>query len=612
MPTNTSNEYYDFIKDKISNLKKQYQFLRDKSDDYVFSALCIKNSIYKNPEHLLSESELSSFIVDGSHDGGVDFMLPDPNNEGTDDYIIGQAKYYTTITTDIAKNAIHKMIDFYLNMRSNYYGNTREDVIHRFLSLEGNVGDESKVKFMLFTSAKKNHIQDRVLQKILTDRLGNTGYELFVYFAEDVAEEIKEAESRRPDVEDGKLELDEANNVLRFSGDAAAVVNISAKSLKTLYAQHNKNLLAKNLRYFIKGKSDVNTDIKNTIANSPDSFWYKNNGITIVCESFRVDGRELKLKRFSIVNGGQTTYLIFKNGPDNNTDDFFITCKVISIQGTSEDERSQFVLDIAKATNSQKPIKPSDLKANAPEQIRFANNMKEVGIFYNTKRGDAIPSQYKDGYKNSEISKVGKLSLAGIFQIPGTSRNKPSSFYDEKYYGPTFRKNQKLVSGYIRDLLYVDYYFDKYFLAKFDRTHRDDPILPFAHNSRTICISFVALGARIILNDIPNFGVIIQHVAEEGFYENYLYPKLKDYDHLPYIIKPEVFNGDKDILDDYLFKLFSTIIKEGFKSYESAHEYDQTLNATNYLKRDASYFKILKKSWTDLKESFDNNRGLFV
>ena len=45
------------------------------------------------------------------------------------------------------------------------------------------------------------------------------------------------------------------------------------------------------------------------------SFWLKNNGITIVCGDFEIDGREVKLRDFSIINGGQTTYRDFPGGP---------------------------------------------------------------------------------------------------------------------------------------------------------------------------------------------------------------------------------------------------------------------------------------------------------
>ena len=96
----------------------------------------------------------------------------------------------------------------------------------------------------------------------------------------------------------GSLRLDEKGNCLEY-GDDAVIVNISANSLKNLYATHLNNLLSMNLRFFTK-KQDIDSEIKSTMANSPAEFWYKNNGITIICEDYDVDGRELKLKNFSM------------------------------------------------------------------------------------------------------------------------------------------------------------------------------------------------------------------------------------------------------------------------------------------------------------------------
>ena len=323
MPSTTDS--YIFIQQKVSAIKSQYPFLRTKSDDYAFSAVCIKNSIYKNPALHLAEDTLRSAIVDGSYDGGADFILLDPNNSEASDLIIGQAKYLSDISTEIAKNAVNKMVDFFLNMKSANYRNIREEIIRRFTTLNAEVGDESKIKFVLYTSASKNSIRLSTLEKVIKERLDEEEkFELQVFFGNDVEDEIKAAESRRPCVEDGKLIIDLASNVLKYGENEAAVVNISAMSLKKLYARHGTNLLAKNLRYFIKGKSDVNTEVRNTIRNCPETFWYKNNGITIVCEEFRVDSKELKLKNFSIVNGGQTTTLIFKSDLDESMADFFV------------------------------------------------------------------------------------------------------------------------------------------------------------------------------------------------------------------------------------------------------------------------------------------------
>ena len=99
---------YDQILGKIHSLKEYYPSLRNKPNDYVFSALCVKANFYKNPALELRDSDINEIIVDGQYDGGVDFLLSDPNSEESD-LVIGQSKFYQAITRDDVQNALLKM-----------------------------------------------------------------------------------------------------------------------------------------------------------------------------------------------------------------------------------------------------------------------------------------------------------------------------------------------------------------------------------------------------------------------------------------------------------------------------------------------------------------------
>jgi hypothetical protein len=303
---------YEIIQNKIETLKKDSPFYRNLSDDKVFSILCVKSNFYKNPSYKFSEEDVKNILVDSTGDGGVDMLLSDPNNSETSDLIICQSKHYKTISFDQVCNAVHKMVSFYIDMDSGNFHVVNPRVQTRFHTLNAEVGDDSKVHFVFYTSAPKNSIRKDRLDKIIKERLKNTNrYLLDIYFDKDIVEEIKEAESRRPFVEHGTLFIDRKENYLEY-GENSAILNISAFSLKRLYSEYNTNLLSRNLRYYIR-KVDIDSEINRTIKEDSDSFWYKNNGITIICDSFLIDGIQLKMTNFSIVNGGQTTTLISKN-----------------------------------------------------------------------------------------------------------------------------------------------------------------------------------------------------------------------------------------------------------------------------------------------------------
>lgn len=602
---------YDFIVEKINAMKNQYPSLRNKSDDYVFSALCLKSNFYKNPALIFNEEIIKDAVVDGKGDGGVDILFSDPNSE-TADMIICQSKFYNNIQFDDVANAIHKMIDFYKTMEKGNYESVNPKVQKRFLDLNSEIGEESKVYFVFYTSSPKNSIRNDRLFKIFNENFKDVNnVELVIYFGKDIEEEIKEAESRRPYVERGKLKIDRPRNILEY-GDQAIIVNVSAFSLKELYSQHNTNLLSRNLRYYIR-KKDIDTEINNTIEYESDSFWFKNNGITIICEDFEVSGNELKLSNFSIVNGGQTTTLINKNKLINKEYDFYLPCKVIMIEGETEDEKNKFSLAISKATNSQKAIKPIDLKANAPEQVRFSNSMREVGVFYQTKRGEEIPKRFKEEYLNSDLAEIGKLCLSGIFQLPATSRSKPSTLYQDKYYNFIFDTNQKAISMISKDLLYVDYYFRKVFLSRFDKKYNGQSVISFAHNSRTLCLAFVSLASRYSNNQINEIDLIakLNVIYHDKYYDNYLYDFFRELNGFNRVFNQEAIAREKDKLEDSLFNLFEKLILEGVKLFSIAKIQDSSLNETNYLKNDRTYFQILAFCWNDLKTVIKDNSKIF-
>lgn len=367
-------------------------------------------------------------------------------------------------------------------------------------------------------------------------------------------------------------------------------------------------MLARNLRYHIAGR-EIDKAIADTINTDPESFWLKNNGLTIICDDFEIDGKEVKLRNFSIVNGGQTTYMLHKSTSINSDHDLFLPCKIIRIMGDTEDKKNAFSLSIAKATNSQKAIKSVDLKANSPEQVRFAQEMRQQGVFYQTKRGESVPSQYRNPYLNTDLVEIGKLCLSGIFQLPGKSRNKPSSLYEAKYYDPVFNGDQSQVSKLCKELLYIDYYFRNVFQREFDRENESGPDsgtrISFAHNARTICIAFVAFSGRFKqgnfteqdLAPIINSRTNIESAADS------LYDVFRELGNMQYLIAPQIFN-DKDKYDCILKRLFNIIIEAGIMGYHFEAGYDNTLTPTNYLKRDKNYYNTLRTQWVRIKADF--------
>lgn len=220
-----------------------------------------------------------------------------------------------------------------------------------------------------------------------------------------------------------------------------------------------------------------------------------------------------------------------------------------------------------------------------------------------------MPRAYREAYLNTDLVEVGKLCLAGVFQVPCLSRAKPSSLYQEKYYEPIFNGNQSQTARLCKELLYIDHYFRTVYQKSFDRennTHPNASIrISFAHNARTICVAFAAFASRfrqenISLQDLtPIFGSSSSESITDALYETF-----RDLGQLQYFIPPQVFD-DKEQYDKILSKLFSVIIEAGITSYSIECRHDSTLTATNYLKKDKNYYDILGAQWSRIHEDIN-------
>ena len=606
---------YDYITTKINELKTQHPTLRNKQDYHILSALFIKVAFYKNPELPLNENDFNKMIVDGKKDMGIDILLLDPNSE-RNDMIIGQAKFCKTITSDELFEAMRKMANGYKELRDGHYERANEKLGSRFIELYDKTDEESKFHFVFYTSAPKNRINKKRLEaKFLDEFLDTDNIEVSILFDADLRKEIEEAARWKSIVESGKICIDKARDKpgsCLLYGDNAAIVNVSAFSIKKLYTEHKTNLLALNLRYHIKERKrdGVDNAIKNTIETNPESFWLKNNGLTIICDKFEISGREVHLENFSIVNGGQTTFMLSNSKNIDATHDFYLPCKIIRNVCTTKDEKAAFSLAIAQAANSQKPITQDDLKVNTPEQISFAHEMRAVGIFYQTKRGEKIPlRQYPEPYRKTKLEDVGKLCMAAIFQMPCVSRNKKSLIYKDRYYDYIFKNEQEKVAKICKELLYINYYFNKIFKPKFkneSETLEDAKTrLNFATNARTSCIAFTALAARWYyhknITDQDLNTIFAAATSQSSSSSDDLYKAVRDINSMQSFLFPKKLSENMDLYDAALDKLFSAIIEEGILIYSLARDNKPDLNANSFFQNDKNYYTILKHCWSRLK-----------
>ena len=72
-------------------------------------------------------------------------------------------------------------------------------------------------------------------------------------------------------------------------------------------------------------------------------------------------------------------------------------------------------------------------------------------------------------------------------------------------------------------------------------------------------------------------------------------------DGISWILPPEIF-ADRDKYDEVLYKLFTLMIKHGSHDLMMIMQTNETITASNYLKKDKNYIDIIRMNWDSISE----------
>lgn len=133
-----------------------------------------------------------------------------------------------------------------------------------------------------------------------------------------------------------------------------------------------RGLFYDNVRDF-QGENDVNQEIEATIRTGEHkSFVLYNNGVTIVAEDLNVVGDRVTISDYQIVNGCQTSYVLYNNR-GLVTESIYIPIKIIAL-----DRDNKIKNYIIKANNRQTPVKLEELEALTDFQKKLEEYYKSL------------------------------------------------------------------------------------------------------------------------------------------------------------------------------------------------------------------------------------------
>ena len=202
----------------------------------------------------------------------------------------------------------------------------------------------------------------------------------------------------------------------------------------------NRELFFDNVRDF-QGHNPVNREIEHTLSDEQlrNSFPLLNNGITIIARSIKRTADTFQIHDFQIVNGCQTTHILFQNRDvvDENT---FIPVKLVAT------DDSQVVNEVIKATNRQTAVLPEALESLST----FHRELEDLYITRESGRSFSERIYYE---RRSKQYAMDNIHPSNIVTLTGQITSFIGMFLDEphshpRYYGELLKSYEgRLFAG---------------------------------------------------------------------------------------------------------------------------------------------------------------------
>lgn len=537
----------------------------------VYNYIVEENSNYKWSD---LPKQFDNFFVNGSNDGGIDMIYYD---ESSTTFGFIQTKLSKNVTVNSTIAEIDKTVRTIEQLKTKDFKGLSETLRRKYLDVMDRVSDDDEISYEIIFAATSDFDKDKVRNKAKLP----VGIGVSIYPKAELDNKIRAVEEGIQRVADGKIELINKipkNNVNEYQSKTMIGVSVSAKasSIKDLYDHDKDNgLFDLNVRKFVT-KRAIDKGIVGTIHKHPSEFWFLNNGLTIATSAYEVDGDNIKLHDFSVVNGAQTTTLIgenFKLG----SEDFPVPVKVIAPlnpDALSDIDKDQFFSDISEATNSQKPIKPQDLKANTRELRMLQKGLGQFGIFLKIKQGTRAPK----GSDTIKVDDLAKLIYSFVNQLPGSARSSVRSLFESKekydsiFLRPGYDQSQERLY-FVRDLISLS---DKVSQVQGEVLSTGDGAVgnttAIYGNGKLSIIALLGAIYQYINDDAKN-------VEEINNNDNYHYGKFID---------------DTEEADKSLKAIIIEAVSLINAKYEAANALNPDITVTNYLKKDKSYQSIVQ------------------
>ena len=368
------------------------------------------------------DEAIDAASVDGPEDNGCDFIYIDNDQEVV--YVLqGYVSDRPDRSAGIKKwNALVAAVANINDPISFKHGGRRD--IYELLC-EIDVTNYSLV-FGLVTLAAKSDQISRQREATVRSRTYGSDATFFYEHQDSLYDKFVIARAADRNVPEDAITF--SGPVAEVKGDfgQAIVGSVPASELARLHNEYKNQLFEGNVRLFIgERKGGINEKIVETAHTRPGEFWALNNGITIVADNFeQVAGNKFVIRRFSVVNGCQTTVSLTR--AIEKAKEAGKAQVLVRVVGA----KKALLTDIVRYNNTQNPVKLAAVRLLDPIQESLRSAFTTIDYVYAPKQEGAKTAK---SAKRIELDRITQYLAAMSEDTVLESVAKKAELFDRSY-----------------------------------------------------------------------------------------------------------------------------------------------------------------------------------
>ena len=342
------------------------------------------------------------------------------------DFIFTQSKTSSKFSGSEIHNFFFGVKDFF----SSEPKLVRNESVNKYVEITNHIYEKassfkSNPKIKLFYVTTGKWTDDQNLKGIIKDGIESVEEtELFdkVFFKALGARDLSTAYRKTKESVSTTINFNNRITMPEINGISQAYIGLLPyKEFYKIVSDDEGSLLSvfeDNVRDFQGENNDVNGGISKTLKNEgSEIFSVLNNGVTIVASSISPTGNQFTITDYQIVNGCQTSNVLYNNRDSPNINNVNIPIKLIAT--TDDDVKTRITL----ATNNQTPIKKEQLAS----LTQFQRSLEQ---YYNSFSGE---SKIYYERRSKQYNSDNKVLKSRIITVPYQIKSFAGMFLNEPH-----------------------------------------------------------------------------------------------------------------------------------------------------------------------------------